>query len=145
MYCKFVTDNTMNIGAVVFFYFVLICYMSGLNGGRGRGRTVRNYAGRGTPQPTPQYDPADQNYETNTFSGMFGGFLDPTQPFGNYFGSMNEQPHMQPPLVGAGMQPPLVGAGIATTNSTQYSLHGWCFIYSITLSTVWHCQSTFQQ
>jgi len=79
--------------------------MSGLNGGCGRGRTVRNDAGRGVPQPTPQYNPADQNYETNTFSGMFGGFLDPTQPFGNYFDSMNEQPHMQPPLVGAGMQP----------------------------------------
>ena len=45
--------------------------MSGLNGGCGRGRTVRNDVSRGTPQPTPQYDPADQNYVTNTFSGMF--------------------------------------------------------------------------
>ena len=86
--------------------------MSGLNGRRGRGRTVRNDAGRGVPQPTPQYDPADHNYETNTFSGMFGGFLDLTQPFENYFGSITEQPHMQPPLVGAGMQPPLVAAGM---------------------------------
>ena len=81
--------------------------MSGHNGRRGRGRTVWNDAGRGAPQPTSQYDPADQNYETNTFTGMFGGFLDPTQPFGNYFGSMNEQPHMQQPLFGAGMQTPM--------------------------------------
>ena len=41
---------------------------------------------------------------------MFEGFLDPTQPFGNYYGSMNEQPPVQQPFVGAGMQPPLVGA-----------------------------------
>ena len=81
--------------------------MVGLNGGRGHGRTVNNDAGRGVPQPTPQYDPADQNYETNTFSGMFGGFLDPTQPFGNYFGSIHEQPHMQPPFFGVGMQSPI--------------------------------------
>ena len=81
--------------------------MSGLNARRGRGRTVRNDVGRGAPQPTPQYDPADQNYETNTFSGMFGCFLDPNQPFRNYFGSMNEQPHMQPPFSGAGVQPPV--------------------------------------
>jgi len=45
--------------------------MSGFNGGRGRGRTVRNDAGRGAPQSTPQYDPADQNYESNSFTGMF--------------------------------------------------------------------------
>jgi len=78
--------------------------MSGFNGGRGRGRAVRNDAGRGEPQPTPQYDPAHQNYESNSFTGMFGGFLDPTQPFGNYYGSMNEQPPVQQPFVGAGMQ-----------------------------------------
>ena len=54
--------------------------MSGHNGGCGRGRTVWNDAGREAPQPTPQYDPAEQNYETNTFTGLFGGFLDPTQP-----------------------------------------------------------------
>ena len=35
---------------------------------------------------------------------MFGGFLDPTQPFENYFGSMSEQSHMQPSFSGAGMQ-----------------------------------------
>jgi len=86
--------------------------MSGFNGGRGRGRAVRNDAGRGEPQPTPQYDPAHQNYESNSFTGMFGGFLDPTQPFGNYHGSMNEQPPVQQPFVGAGMQPPFVGAGM---------------------------------
>jgi len=66
--------------------------MSGFNGGRGPGRTVRNDASRGVPQLAPQYDPADQNYELNSFTGMFGGFLDPTQPFGNYNGSMNGQP-----------------------------------------------------
>ena len=60
-----------------------------VNDGRGRGRTVRSGADRGAPQPTPQNDPIE-NYETNTFNGMFGGFLDPTQPFENYFGSMNE-------------------------------------------------------
>jgi len=38
---------------------------------------------------------------------MFGGFLDPTQPFGNYFGSINEKPHMQPSFFGAGMQSPI--------------------------------------
>jgi len=59
------------------------------NGRRGHGRIVRSGAGRGAPQPTPQNDPAE-NFEINTFSGMFGGFLDPTQPFENYFGSMNE-------------------------------------------------------
>ena len=94
--------------------------MSGVNGGCGRGRTVRNDAGRGAPQPAPQYDPADQNYETNTVSGMFGGFLDPTQPFGNYFGSMNEQPYMQPSFFGVGMQSPIqpnnpyIGGTLAT-------------------------------
>ena len=81
--------------------------MSGHNDGRGRCRMVRNDAGRGVPQPTPQYDPADQTYEPNTFSGMFGGFLDPSQPFGNYFGSMNEKSHLQPPFFGAGMQTPI--------------------------------------
>ena len=63
--------------------------MSGVNGGRGRGRRVRNGVGRGASQPTSQHDPA-KNYETNTFSGMSGGFLDLTQLFGNYFGSINE-------------------------------------------------------
>lgn len=81
--------------------------MSRLNSGRGCGRTVRSDASKGVQQPTPQYDPAYQNYEPNTFSGMFGGFLDPSQPFGNYFGSMNEQSHLQPPLFGAGMQLPI--------------------------------------
>ena len=38
---------------------------------------------------------------------MFGGFFDPTQPFKNYFGSMNEQPYMQPPFFGMGMQSPI--------------------------------------
>ena len=38
---------------------------------------------------------------------MFGGFLDPTQPFRSYSGSMNEQPHMQLPFFGAGMQSPI--------------------------------------
>ena len=38
---------------------------------------------------------------------MFGGFLDPTQPFRNYFRSMNEQPYMQPPFFGMGMQSPI--------------------------------------
>ena len=80
--------------------------MSRVNGGRGRGQMVRSGASRGAPQPTPQHDPAE-NYETNTFNGMFGGFLDPTQPFRNYFGSMNEQPYMQPPFFGAGMQSPI--------------------------------------
>ena len=57
-------------------------------------------------QPTPQNDPAE-NYETNTFSRMFRGFLDPTQPFENYFGSMNEQLYMQLPFFGMGMQSPI--------------------------------------
>jgi len=80
--------------------------MSGVNGGRGRCRTVRSGAGRRAPQSAPQNNPA-KNYETTTFSGMFGDFLDPTQPFGNDFGSINEQPYMQPPFFGMSMRSPL--------------------------------------
>ena len=61
--------------------------------------------GRGALQPTPQNDPAENN-ETNTFNGMFGRFLDSTQPFGNYFGSINEQPYMQLPFFGMGVDLP---------------------------------------
>ena len=63
--------------------------MSRVNGGRGRGRNIKSGEGRGAPQSTPHNDLAGNN-ETNTFSGMFGGFLDSTQPFGNYFCSINE-------------------------------------------------------
>ena len=80
--------------------------MSGVNGGRGRCRTVRSGAGRRAPQSAPQNNPA-KNYETNTFSGMFGGFPDPTQMFGNHFGSTNEQPYLQPPFFGVSMQLPI--------------------------------------
>jgi len=31
---------------------------------------------------------------------MFGGFLDSTQPFGNFFGNNTEQPYTQPPFFG---------------------------------------------
>jgi len=76
--------------------------MSGVNGGRGQGQTVRSGAGRRAPQPTLQNDSAENN-ATNLFCGMFGGFLDLTQLFGNYFGTINEQPYMQAPFLGMGM------------------------------------------
>ena len=34
------------------------------NCGRGRGRTVRNGAGRDAPQPAPQHDPAENMKQT---------------------------------------------------------------------------------
>ena len=75
---------------------------------------VAEVEGRGTPQSTPQNDPI-VNTEANTLSGIFGGFLDSTQMFKNYFGGNTEQSYTQPPSFGMGIGQPHVMHFIQST------------------------------